>query len=25
MHAVYDRYAGYTGLEANPDGWKLTK
>lgn len=25
MHAVYDQYAGYTGLEANSDGWKLVK
>ena len=25
MHAVYDQYAGHTGLEATPDGWKLTK
>ncbi|MGH6980734.1 MAG: hypothetical protein ACREFC_05965, partial [Stellaceae bacterium] len=25
MHAVYDRYAGYSGLEARARGWKLTK
>ncbi len=25
MNAVYDQYAGYSGLEASKDGWKLTK
>jgi len=25
MHAVYDQYAGHTGLEVGADGWKLTK
>lgn len=25
MHAVYDQYAGHTGLAASADGWKLTK
>lgn len=25
MHAVYDQYAGHTGLIADGDGWKLTK
>jgi hypothetical protein len=25
MNAVYDQFAGHTGLEANADGWKLVK
>lgn len=25
MHAVYDQYAGHTGLEVSANGWKLTK
>lgn len=25
MHAVYDRYAGHTGLVVTQDGWKLTR
>jgi hypothetical protein len=25
MHDVYDQYAGHTGLEVSPTGWKLTK
>ncbi|MSR59417.1 MAG: hypothetical protein EXS05_17530 [Planctomycetaceae bacterium] len=25
MHAVYDKYAGHTGLIADADGWKLTR
>jgi hypothetical protein len=25
MHAVYDQYAGHSGLEVTADGWKLTK
>jgi hypothetical protein len=25
MHAVYDQYAGHTGLEANAEGWKLSR
>ncbi len=25
MHAVYDQYAGHSGLDVNPDGWKLIK
>jgi len=25
MHAVYDQYAGHTGLQASADGWKLIK
>jgi hypothetical protein len=25
MHSIYDQYAGHSGLEADPAGWKLTK
>ena len=25
MHTTYDHFAGHSGLEANENGWKLTK
>jgi hypothetical protein len=25
MNSVYDQYAGHSGLQASPEGWKLTK
>ncbi len=25
MHTVYDQYAGHSGLQVSPEGWKLTK
>ena len=25
MHAIYDRHAGFSGLEVDERGWRLTK